>query len=115
MLLLLASGCQADDVSENQIYTGTVEANHYTVSAEISGKIQEITISQGDTVKDGDTLMKIDTQLYNLQKNQAMGALKIVKAKEDALPNSASESLENEAQGAVEQAQATVDIVFELI
>lgn len=110
LLFILASGCQGDKVAENQIYTGTIEANTYTVSAEISGKIQEITSKQGDTVKDGDTLMSIDIQVYDLQKKQAMGALKMVKAKEESLPNSASDSLKNEAQGAVEQAQAAVDL-----
>ncbi len=52
--------------------TGIFEATTVTVSAETSGKIMSMQISEGDSVRKGDNIAVIDTTLLVLQQKQIM-------------------------------------------
>ena len=61
--LLLLSGCS--DKKDKYDATGTFETTEIVVSAEVSGKITELTVSEGDVVCVGGVVATIDsTQLY---------------------------------------------------
>jgi HlyD family secretion protein len=58
-------------VSSGLTGSGTVEATQVIISPEVSGRIVDILVSEGDSVKAGDTLFKLDDTLLNAQRAQA--------------------------------------------
>ncbi|MBK1813489.1 HlyD family efflux transporter periplasmic adaptor subunit [Clostridium sp. YIM B02505] len=104
------AGCSTNKTSNNNIYTGTVESEDFNISSEVTGKINEITLSEGSLIKSGDKIVQVDSKSYEIQKQQAEAALKIAKAKESGIPDTAKASIKDEAQGAIDQAQASVDL-----
>ena len=60
--------------------SGTVETTEVTISPEVSGRIITVTVSQGDVVKAGDILFKLDTTLLNAQRSQAEANLSAAQA-----------------------------------
>ncbi|GFP78353.1 HlyD family secretion protein [Clostridium fungisolvens] len=107
---LSLAGCSTNKTSNNNIYTGTVESENFNISSEVTGKVNEINISDGSPVKSGDKVIQVDSKSYELQKQQAEAALRIAKAKQSDIPDTAKTSIKEEAQGAIDQAQASVDL-----
>lgn len=66
-LVILISSC-----SDKQAYdaTGIFEATTVTVSAETTGKIMDMTVSEGDSVVAGNMMALVDTTMLGLQKKQ---------------------------------------------
>ena len=60
--------------------SGTIEAADITIAPEISGRISEVLVDEGDTVEIGDLLLKLDGTLLNAQRDQAVAALDTAKA-----------------------------------
>jgi HlyD family secretion protein len=58
-------------VSTSLTGSGTVEATQVIISPEVTGRIVDILVSEGDSVKAGDTLFKLDDTLLNAQRAQA--------------------------------------------
>lgn len=74
-IAILISGCTK--VETNLRYTGTVEATQIDVSAELSGIIREISVSEGDQVTEGQQLAMLDDtslELSALQRESAYQA-----------------------------------------
>ena len=61
-------------VVDTNIFSGTVEATEVKISAEVPGKILEMTVDQGDKVEKGQMLIIIDTASLNAQLAQAKAA-----------------------------------------
>ena len=80
--------------------SGTIEAADITIAPEISGRISEVLVDEGDTVEIGDLLLKLDGTLLNAQRDQAVAALDTAKAA--ALT----------ADAAAASAQAQYDLLF---
>lgn len=55
--------------------SGTVEAVEIALSPELSGKVADIFVQEGQSVKAGDPLFKLDDRLFLIQKQRAEGAL----------------------------------------
>lgn len=114
-ILLLTSlslaGCSTNNPTySSNIYTGTVESENFNISSEVTGKVNEVSISEGSLVKSGDKILQVDSKSYEIQKQQAEAILKIAKAKQSDIPDNAKTSIKDEAQGAIDQAQASVDL-----
>ncbi|MFZ7120819.1 MAG: HlyD family secretion protein [Eubacteriaceae bacterium] len=109
ILMVCFSGCKNESESTDN-YTGTVECESYYISSELSSKVIEIFVAQGDEINEGDEIAQLDIEMYKIQVKQAQGALKIAKAKKADLPSNVSDELEVQAQGAIEQAQAAVEL-----
>jgi HlyD family secretion protein len=60
--------------------SGFIESTNVSVSSEISGRIITLTVNEGDTVKAGDTLVKLDDSSQKAQLNQAAAALAVAQA-----------------------------------
>jgi HlyD family secretion protein len=110
IVALGAAGCSLGVKEDTDKYTATVEAESFYIPAEVSGKLSEVLIEQGGTVKEGQVIAKVNSGVYELQKKQAEASLKIALSKKNDLPDIAKDSLEEQAQAAVEQAQAAVDL-----
>jgi HlyD family secretion protein len=79
--------------------SGTIETTDVLVGPEIGGKVAEVMVQEGDPVKAGAPLFKLDETLIQAQRNVAASALST--AKQSALT----------AQAALASAQAQYDIV----
>ena len=106
----LAGCANSGSIVNKDRYSATVETNTFNIMAETTGKVTDLSINQGDTVKAGQSISKLDSSMYDIQKRQAEAALNIAKASQSALPGAASDSQKQQAQGAVDQAQAGVDL-----
>ena len=79
--------------------SGFIESRDTSVAFEVGGRITALNAQEGDTVKVGATLAKLDDSLLAAQKQQAEAALAQAQAAVD------------QVQASVDQAQASVDQV----
>ena len=78
---VVAAAARYEDVPVTADAVGTVQAlNTVTVSAQVDGKILEIDFTDGQDVKKGDVLARIDPATYQAQYDQAVAT----KAKDEA-------------------------------
>lgn len=60
--------------------SGTIETVEITVSPEIGGKVAEVMVDEGDTVRAGDVLFRMDDTLLQAQRNVAAANLDLARA-----------------------------------
>ena len=60
--------------SRAHLYSGTVEATEYKISAEVSGRVLEVNADEGDKVQSGEVIVRIDTDTLEAQLAQAKAA-----------------------------------------
>lgn len=60
--------------------SGTIEATNVNVAPEEAGKVKEVLVDEGQTVKTGDVLMHLDDSLLQAQKEQSVAALKVAQS-----------------------------------
>lgn len=80
-----------------------------SVSPKISGRIGEVLVKEGDLVKAGQVLAKIDVRDAAAQKNQATAALAAAKAKYDAILAGSRPQEIAQARAGTDQASANAD------
>src|SRR5689334_15560921 len=98
------SGCSLGVKENKDKYTAVVEAESFYIPAEVNGKVTEVKVSQGDTIKTGEKLAQIDAKAYELQKQQAEAALKLATLKQEDIPDSAKDNVKEQAKASVNQA-----------
>lgn len=69
--------------------SGTIETTNSIVSSKVSGEVTKIIFDEGDEVNEGDTLLIIDHEIYDIQLKQATATKKLAKAQLDLLINGA--------------------------
>jgi len=81
--LIILSGCSSTGSSNSStlIASGTISVTSIQVAPEISGKILEIKVNKGDSVKTGDILFSLDDQLLQAQVDQADAAVQVAQAR----------------------------------
>jgi HlyD family secretion protein len=101
--------------------SGTIEATEVPVAAEVAGKVASVLAEEGQRVKAGDPLAKLDTTALALQLEQAQAALRLSQARlaeAQAGPRAAqvrqSDELARQAGAALEGARKNYDIVKQL-
>jgi len=109
MVSLSACGVSNSRTQVNR-YTATVEADNYNIVSEVSGKVIDVAITQGSSIKDGDKVETIDSTSYILQQKEAEAGFIIASAKQGEVSANANDNTKNSANGAVEQAQAAFDL-----
>jgi len=78
-LLLTAVGCAPTQSNALQA-SGQIEATEIAVAPELSGRVTDVLVSEGDSVKTGDPLLKLDDSLLQSEKQSAQAALDSAKA-----------------------------------
>jgi len=73
-LLLTAVGCAPTQSSALQA-SGQIEATEIAIAPELSGRVTDVLVSEGDSVKTGDPLLKLDDSLLQSEKQSAQAAL----------------------------------------
>ncbi len=69
-LLLPLIGCSGNGNNTIEA-SGTIEGTDINIGTEVSGKVREVRVTEGDRVAQGDTLVIIDDADYQLQLRQA--------------------------------------------
>lgn len=110
-LIFSFTGCSIKNDQINNRYTATVEADSFYIPAETAGKINSVTIEQGSEIKANQQIAEIDNTSLQLQKQQAEAALKIAELKRDDLPKKIGSKVKSQAEEAVNQAKASVDLI----
>lgn len=78
--MLVFQSCKKTE-STTLTLSGTVESKDVRISALVGGRLNEINFDEGDDVKKGDTVAKIDCKDYELQLAQAETVIKGAQAK----------------------------------
>ncbi len=60
--------------------SGTIDAVDVNVSPELSGRVKNVLVEEGQAVKSGDPLLNLDDTLLQAQKVQSLAALNVTKA-----------------------------------
>lgn len=88
--------------------SGTVEVREVTISPEVSGRVVEVLVNEGDQVSAGDELFKLDATILDAQLNQAQINLKAAQVGMDVAHNSYAAALTGEN---IAQAQYNLTLV----
>jgi HlyD family secretion protein len=86
-LLLAISACSAitpGSKSSEITASGIVSATNIRVASEIGGKVAEIKVAEGDSVKAGDVLFRLDDQLLQAQHDQSQAAVDLAQTSVEA-------------------------------
>ncbi|WP_392486079.1 HlyD family secretion protein [Haloimpatiens sp. FM7315] len=102
-------GC-TNNTEEKNKYTGTVECDSYYVTSEIGGILNKLMVQQGNSVENHQNIGEIDTKSYEIERDNAEGALKVAEAKYDSVKNIKDENIKKQAEGLVIQAKAAVNL-----
>jgi len=83
ILILALSACsvfQSGNPQTDLSASGVVAGTNVGVATEISGKVIEVSAAEGDSVKAGDILFKLDCSLLQAQRDQAQAAADLANA-----------------------------------
>jgi HlyD family secretion protein len=111
LVVFTFTGCNSINQAEDNRYTATIESDSYNISSEIGGKLNVLNLIQGQEIKQGEKVARLDTKLYELQKKQAEITLNAARLKKDALPSEATDNMIKQADNGIEAAQNSVDLV----
>ena len=81
--VLVLSGCSlfaSGDVQNGLSASGTISGQDTKIASELGGKVAEINVSEGDTVRAGDVLFSLDDQILKAQRDQAAAAVDVANA-----------------------------------
>jgi len=82
ILIFVLTGCKKSDIKFDA--AGTFEATEIILSAEANGKITHFDANEGDEIKEGQIVVKIDSVNLNLQKEQAESTVEALAMKQNS-------------------------------
>jgi len=101
-LSMVLTGCTAAE-DDTITASGNLSTLEISIAPELSGRVLEINVQEGDTVSAGDVLFKIDDEILQAQYNQALASVDVAAAAVQA------------AQAQLESAQLQSDITTQSI
>lgn len=119
--LLLFTGCTSEaypksDYSEkkaesiNYIIAGRVTSTNSDISSKLSGKVSEIMVKEGDRVKEGDVLLKIESKELEAQLMQAQSGVLVAQANYEKVKSGARKEQKSQAKAAYESAKKSEEL-----
>jgi HlyD family secretion protein len=122
LVILIAGGVwwwtqrQSQAASNELTGSGTIEANEVQVGPQVSGRVVQVMADEGQTVKAGDVLFRLDDSTLLVQQAQAQAAIKTAQTQRDQLlagarPEqlAAAQATITTTQGMLSGAQANLD------
>ena len=106
---LLIAGCSSNNNKNSIEATGTIESVNVVLSSKTSGEIKELKIQEGEKVKQGDTVMVIDTRTLQLQLKQQESGSEMSRSQLDLLRNGARKEDISMVESSLKQAQSNYD------
>jgi multidrug efflux pump subunit AcrA (membrane-fusion protein) len=86
--------------------SGTIEATQINVGPEVSGRVVQVLVEEGQQVKAGQVLFQLDDSLLKAQRAQAEAAVKTARAQRDQLVAGARQQQLDAARATISQTQA---------
>lgn len=113
VLILVFGHFTGDDIllknKKNLVVQSYVTMDESNINALTGGQIEEVLVEEGDTVKKGQTLVRLDSDTLEAQKEQAQAALAQAQAAYQSLLNGATEEQMKQLGLAVQIAQANLE------
>ena len=106
---LLDAGCGSYNNKNSIEATGTIETVNVVLSSKTNGEIKEFRLVDGDKVKQGDTILFIDTESLHLQLNQQKAGMEMSRAQLELLRNGSRKEDILLAEFSLNQAQSNYD------
>ena len=86
--------------------SGTIEATQINIGPEVSGRVVQVSVEEGQLVKAGQVLFQLDDALLKAQRAQAEAAVKTARAQRDQLVAGARQQQLDTARATISQTQA---------
>jgi HlyD family secretion protein len=71
IVFFFSFACSNNENDKSFEATGTIESTEVTISSKVIGEIKALKFDEGDKVKEGDTLLLIDNEAFQIQLRQA--------------------------------------------
>ena len=110
LLALAFVSCAPAPVTGPQRFTGFLESEEVAVAPELGGRIQELLVEEGDVVRAGQLVARLDDSLVRLQLAQAEANVAQAKARLAQLKAGARPEEVALAQARLAQAQAALEV-----
>ena len=75
----LSGGTQAEE-AQTLLVSGSIEGTEVTIVSEFGGQITELSVAEGDSIRSGEVLLKLDTSSLHAQMAQAEAAMSAAEA-----------------------------------
>jgi len=111
----IAYGTAQNSGSDDLIVQGSLKMKEATLNSKLPGTISEICVEEGDTVKAGDPLVKLDAETVEAKLRQAEGAQAAAEAQADKAETGTRSQDLARAKAAFDYAQKTYDRMKSLL
>lgn len=111
--LLSKLAIQTAAAAEPLSASGFIEAEEFSVTAEVSGRIDQLLADEGDEVERGQTLVVLDSALSQAQLREAQAAVQIAQAALARVKAGPRPGAIRQAEAALAQAQAARDGAYQ--
>ncbi len=101
---VLTAGCRWQDGKIDG--SGTIECTQVLVSPQVAGRILELPVQEGDTLKKGDLVARLDPKDFELKRDEARAGLAQARAQLDLIKAGAREEDIQRAREQVREAKA---------
>lgn len=111
LMMLLCAGC-GKTANADQTTWGRADAKEIDVNSKIAGRVVELLVKEGDTVKEGQVIARIDKRSLEAQKAEAEASIRALRAQQAQaavttnMQSGTTASAVSEAQAATDQARA---------
>jgi HlyD family secretion protein len=109
LFVVLLVGCSSNAADGAIVASGFIEGKEVTIASEVSGRIAEMLVDRGDTVKEGDVLARLDGTALESQRAEAAAGLAAARANLARVQAGTRPEEIAAAQAALAQAQAERD------
>lgn len=115
-VVCLASGCSLQKEAASDELWGRADAKEIDINSKVAGRVVQLRVKEGDTVKQGDIIAYIDQRDLLAQKAQAEANIKALQAQVRQsgvvtdLQDSTSKSQVNTASAGLDSAQSNLDL-----
>ncbi len=107
--LLLLVGCGTQPTGDAITASGFIEGTEVEIAPEVGGRIAEIAVDEGDEVRKGQVLVRLDDALLQAQRGEALAAVAAAEANLARVQAGARPEEITAAQAALAQAEARRD------
>lgn len=105
-LMLFAVGCGGRHPADG---SGTIECTQVDLSSLVAGRIAEMSLQEGDVVRVGDTVARLDSRDYELRRDEAAAAVAVAQAQLDLLKAGSRPEDIRRAEEMVREAEALAE------
>ncbi len=106
-MVLSIAGCQPAE-NEQVVLTGLVEAKELDVASKLPGRIIDVLVEEGDDVKEGQLLVRLELDALETRLAQASSYVKATQGQVDLVQAGPRDSLKRSAAAAVQAAEQEV-------